>query len=206
MDHASSGALSSSAGTGSLAVIAIGIGAGGGARLTGVGAMCACRGRLAVQRSVHDLASLQYQRMSAQAWPPSGTIRPVGSAIPHNEHWADGKGRCRSSRCVAIDESPHANWRLIGRPLASRTPRTPRTRASPKLARQMRPYFLPRTPATTTLGTLCTSGTTERGRHAGSPSKLATQARTTQAKPQTSSVLHRKLRLLWANQRELPQA
>src|SRR5580704_12147736 len=37
-------------------------------------------------------------------------------------------------------------------------------------------------------------GTTERGRHAGSSSKLATQALTTQAKPQTSSLRHRKLR------------
>jgi len=82
MDHASSWAPSTSAGTGLLA----GIGASAGARLAGVGAICGCRGRLAVQRSVHALASLQYQRMSAQAWPPSGTIRPVGSAIPHNEH------------------------------------------------------------------------------------------------------------------------
>jgi hypothetical protein len=115
------------------------IGVVGGARLGEVGAMCGCRGRLAVQRSVHDLASLQYQRMSTHAWPPSGTIRPVGSAIPHNEHWADGKGRFRSSRCVAIDGSPHVNWRLIGRPLALRTPRTPWTKASSKLARRMRP-------------------------------------------------------------------
>ena len=112
------------------------IGVVGGARLGEVGAMCGCRGRLAVQRSVHDLASLQYQRMSTHAWPPSGTIRPVGSAIPHNEHWADGKGRFRSSRCVAIDGSPHVNWRLIGRPLALRTPWT---KAPSKLARRMRP-------------------------------------------------------------------
>jgi len=55
--------LRSPAGAGPLAVI----GAVGGARLGEVGAMCACRGRLAVQRSVHALASLQYQRMSAQA-------------------------------------------------------------------------------------------------------------------------------------------
>ena len=86
MDHAFSGAPSNSAGTGLADGIGAGIGAGGGARLAGVGAICGCRGRLAVQRSVHDLASLQYQRMSAHAWPPSGTIRPVGSAIPHNEH------------------------------------------------------------------------------------------------------------------------
>jgi hypothetical protein len=42
-------------------------GAVGGARLGEVGAMWACRGRLAVHRSVHALASWQYQRMSAQA-------------------------------------------------------------------------------------------------------------------------------------------
>jgi len=103
MDHASSAGLpSSSAGTGSGPVLRFpapagpsrrGTGAVGGARLAEVGAMCGCRGRLAVHRSVHDLASLQYQRMSAQAWPPSGTIRPVGRAIPQSEHWADGKGR-----------------------------------------------------------------------------------------------------------------
>ena len=147
MDQASStGLLSNSADTGAggaiglrspadAALLAV-IGAVDGARLGEVGAMFACRGRFAVQRSVHDLASLQYQRMSAQAWPPSGTIRPVGSAIPHSEHWADGKGRCRSSRCVAIDELPHVNWRLIGEPLALRTPWT---KASPRLARRMLP-------------------------------------------------------------------
>jgi hypothetical protein len=147
MDHASRMGLPiNSAGTGPDAAVGLrsaagagllaAIGAVGGARLGGVGAMFACRGRLAVHRSVQDLASLQYQRMSAQAWPPSGTSRPVGSAIPHNEHWAVGRGRFRSSRCVVIDESPHVNWRLIGRPLVRQTPRT---KASPKLARQMWP-------------------------------------------------------------------
>jgi len=43
-------------------------------------------GRAVVQRSVHDRASLQYQRTSAHAWPPSGTSRPSGSAMPHMEH------------------------------------------------------------------------------------------------------------------------
>jgi len=96
MDQASStGLLSSSAGTGSGAALGLRseaagplgiIGFAGETRLGEVGAMCGCRGRLAVQRSVQDLASLQYQRMSAQACPPSGTIRPVGSAIPHKEH------------------------------------------------------------------------------------------------------------------------
>jgi hypothetical protein len=147
MDHASwTGLPSNSAGTGPDAPPGLrpaagagllgAIGAVGGARLGGVGAMCACRGRLAVHRSVHALESLQYQRMSAQAWPPSGTSRAVESAIPHNEHWADGKGRLRSSRCAAIDESPHVDWRLIGRPPALRTAWT---EALPKLARQMWP-------------------------------------------------------------------
>ena len=82
MDHASwTGLPSNSAGTGPDAppglrraaragplgaVGPIG-GAVGAARLGGVGAICACRGRLAVHRSVHALASWQYQRMSAQA-------------------------------------------------------------------------------------------------------------------------------------------
>lgn len=86
MDHASwTGLPSNSAGTGPdarpglrpaaragrlAAVDPIGGAVGGpvgAARLGGVGAMCACRGRLAVHRSVHALASWQYQRMSAQA-------------------------------------------------------------------------------------------------------------------------------------------
>lgn len=78
MDHASwTGLPSNSAGTGPDAPPGLrpaaragplgAIGAVGAARLGGVGAMCACRGRLAVHRSVHALASWQYQRMSAQA-------------------------------------------------------------------------------------------------------------------------------------------
>ena len=58
-------------------------------------------GRAVVQRSVHDFASLQYQRMSAHAWPPSGTSRPSGSAMPHMEHWAASSGRSRSRRVAA---------------------------------------------------------------------------------------------------------
>ena len=82
MDHASwTGLPSSSAGTvpdappglrpaaraGRLGAIGPAGGPVGAARLGEVGAMCACRGRLAVHRSVHALASWQYQRMSAQA-------------------------------------------------------------------------------------------------------------------------------------------
>jgi hypothetical protein len=58
-------------------------------------------GGAVVQRSVHDRASLQYQRMSAHAWPPSGTSRPSGSAMPHMEHWATSSGRSRSRRAGA---------------------------------------------------------------------------------------------------------
>jgi len=57
--------------------------------------------RAVVQRSVHDLASLQYQRMSAHAWPPSATSRPSGSAVPHMEHWAASSGRSWSRRVAA---------------------------------------------------------------------------------------------------------
>ena len=97
-DVASSGVLSSRpAGASS--------GAGSPAPATAVpGAVGVCArpgGRAVVQRSVHDLASLQYQRMSAHAWPPSGTSRPSGSAMPHMEHWAASSGRSRSRRVAA---------------------------------------------------------------------------------------------------------
>jgi len=70
-------------------------------------------GRAVVQRSVHDLASLQYQRMSAHAWPPSGTSSASGSAMPHMEHWAASSGRSRS-RCVAAGGSASARRGLTG--------------------------------------------------------------------------------------------
>ena len=87
MDHASStGPPRNSAGIGPGGAIGLRfpegagllavIGAVGWARLGEVGAMCACRRRLAVQRSVHSLASLQYQRMSTQAWPRRRHRRP----------------------------------------------------------------------------------------------------------------------------------
>ena len=51
---------------------------------SGAVGMCAGPGGWAVvQRFVHDMASLQYHRMSAHAWLPSGTKRPSGSAMPH---------------------------------------------------------------------------------------------------------------------------
>jgi hypothetical protein len=42
--------------------------------------------RAEVQRSVHAGVSLQYQRMSPQALPPSGTIRLCCRRIPHIQH------------------------------------------------------------------------------------------------------------------------
>ena len=56
------------------------------ASLEAVGVCARPGGRAVVQRSVHDMASLQYQRLSAHAGPPSGTNRPSGSAMPHMEH------------------------------------------------------------------------------------------------------------------------
>ena len=85
-DYASLVMPRSSAGAGSSAGIGSGVAPG-----------------LAVHRSVQDLASLQYQRMSAQACPPSGTIKPIGRVMPHSEHWADCNWRRRSLRCLAID-------------------------------------------------------------------------------------------------------
>jgi hypothetical protein len=54
-----------------------------------------------VQRSVHDLTSLQYQRMSSHAPPPSGTSRPSGCVTPHIKHSATSSGRRRWSLCSA---------------------------------------------------------------------------------------------------------
>ena len=69
---------------------------------SGAVGMCARPGGWAVvQRFVHDMASLQYHRMSAHAGLPSGTKRPSGSAMPHKEHWAASNGRDRL-RCVAV--------------------------------------------------------------------------------------------------------
>ena len=56
------------------------------------GASAGC-GWAVVQRSVQDLTSLQYQRMSAHAWLPSGTSRASGSVTPHMEHPATSSGR-----------------------------------------------------------------------------------------------------------------
>jgi hypothetical protein len=63
-----------------------------------------------VQRSVHALASLQYQRTSAHAWPPSGTIRPSGSSMLHSAHLATCKEPRPSprSRVDAADDTSAA--------------------------------------------------------------------------------------------------
>ena len=63
-----------------------------------------------VQRSVHALASLQYQRRSAHARPPSGTIRPSGSSMLHSAHLATCKEPRPSSRSRvdAADDSSAA--------------------------------------------------------------------------------------------------
>jgi hypothetical protein len=83
-----------------------------GAAMAVPGTAGICRGgRAVVQRSVHDLASLQYQRMSAHAGPPSGTSRPSGSAVPHRVHWAISSGRSRS-RCegAGVRPGPGGDW------------------------------------------------------------------------------------------------
>ena len=66
----------------------------------GTGMWARSGGPAAVQRSVHDITSLQYQRMSEHAWPPSATSRPSGSAMPHKQHRATCGGH-RRSHCVA---------------------------------------------------------------------------------------------------------
>jgi hypothetical protein len=52
----------------------------------GTGHGSAGRAESAVQRRVHDLVSLQYQRMSAHAEPPSATIRSADRWSPHSQH------------------------------------------------------------------------------------------------------------------------
>jgi hypothetical protein len=101
----------------SWAGLAASSGAGSGAATRAglaVAGTCAlrCR-RAATQRSVHEMESLQYQRMSAHAWPPSGTSKPSGRAMPHNEHCATSSGRSWS-RCAAVGGSADARRGLPG--------------------------------------------------------------------------------------------
>jgi hypothetical protein len=111
-DYASSGMPTSSVGTGSSADTESSAAPGLGWPTEGIEARRPVPGSLAVQRSVHDLASLQYQRMSAQACPPSGTIRSSGSAMPHSEQRVDCDGRGWSLRCRAIG-APRAREMLV---------------------------------------------------------------------------------------------
>jgi hypothetical protein len=66
-----------------------------------------------VHRWVHPHVSRQYQRTSAQALPPSATIRPTGEWMPHIQHdltWADsppnGAGCCRSGMTCSPRSPP----------------------------------------------------------------------------------------------------
>jgi hypothetical protein len=70
--------------------------------------------RAVVQRSVQDLTSLQYQRMSAHAWLPSGTRRPSGSVTPHMEHPATSSGRSPPSSGSGAGEFTGASQGLGG--------------------------------------------------------------------------------------------
>ena len=117
-DYASSRMLGSSVGTGSSADTESSAAPGLGSPTAGIEARRPVPGSLAVQRSVHDLASLQYQRMSAQASPPSGTIRSSGNAMPHSEHWVDCDGRGWSLCCRAIG-APRACEMLVHRKSAT---------------------------------------------------------------------------------------
>ena len=65
--------------------------AGSGAGLGAAAVGTAASPRRDVQRSVHDRASLQYQRRSVQPKPPSGTISPSGRSRPHRAQLATCK-------------------------------------------------------------------------------------------------------------------
>jgi len=88
-----------------------GAGAGSGAPAAAVSA--AGTRRFDVQRWVHDLASLQYQRRSAHASPPSGTISPIGCSRPHREHFAACKERVLLLRCAAESRSDEAYAAMV---------------------------------------------------------------------------------------------
>ena len=68
--------------------------------------------RRAVQRWVHAWASLQYQRRSAQAWPPSGTSRPSGSSMPHSAQRATCKAR-RPPPCCCVDAADERSAAMV---------------------------------------------------------------------------------------------
>jgi hypothetical protein len=50
----------------------------------------------AVQRSVQPCVSMQYQRTSLQALPPSGTMWSAGWRVPHSQHVSTMAGPARA--------------------------------------------------------------------------------------------------------------
>ena len=78
------------------------------------------------------LASLQYQRRSAHAWPPSGTIRPSGSSRPHIAHLATCRPR-RPPPCCCADAADKSAVIVPPRrapTLILRCPGSPRSRGT----------------------------------------------------------------------------
>jgi len=127
--YASSGRPSSLAGTRSPAGTGSTASPGRGSSAEGIEAGRPVPGRPAVQRWVHDLASWQYQRMSAQACPPSGTISSGGSTMPHSAHWVDCAGRGWCLRCLAIGP-PQAREMPVHRNSATSSGTTPAGRTA----------------------------------------------------------------------------
>src|SRR5208282_3749201 len=84
-----------------------------GSRVPAAAVSAAGARRFDVQRWVHDLASLQYQRRSAHASPPSGTISPIGCSRPHREHFATCNARVLLLRCAAESRSDEAYAAMV---------------------------------------------------------------------------------------------
>ncbi|MGO8888999.1 MAG: pentapeptide repeat-containing protein [Streptosporangiaceae bacterium] len=84
-----------------------------GSRVPAAAVSAAGARRRDVQRWVHDRASLQYQRRSAHASPPSGTISPIGCSRPHREHFAACKERVLLLRCAAESRSDEAYAAMV---------------------------------------------------------------------------------------------
>jgi hypothetical protein len=75
------------------------------------GRMAVSRAGCEVHRWVHPHVSRQYQRTSAQALPPSATIRPTGERMPHIQQdltWADSPPNGAGSRRSAMTCSPRS--------------------------------------------------------------------------------------------------
>ena len=90
------------------------------------GRMAVSRAGCEVQRRVHPHVSLQYQRTSWQALPPSATICLTGKRMPHIQHdltWADSPpngARCCRLAMTCSPRSPNgravASARAMGLP------------------------------------------------------------------------------------------